>query len=372
MKFNLNVAPLKDALNLGVINSNISKFFEKSTVVELTVDGDNELRINTQATSLLSEATIKGDNEDKGTASAIVDCILFKQLVSTVDTNEMSLDFQDNFLVVQCGKSKFNVPKLLTDEDGASLDRPASGSDVESNLCGELHPTVWKYVQDHQLYAVAMSQINKVYTRVWISGDRGVLTGDPTLSFFTYQPDSDLDSSCLVSSTIVNLLSTLEEGSKLYRVSDNSYVVDMSSDVFEFRSQFMVDHEDENGMGTYDADMIFDMVFDDTQTSVNVSKQKLYSNVKQAELFSSSSDPLVFVEASDSGLKLVNDNVNCKISSDNPGINYKVGFTLTDLDTVVSHMDGDDIEFAPIVKEDEVFGIRLKSGNLVALLGGVE
>lgn len=371
MKFSLNVAPLKDALNLGVINSNISKFFEKSTVVELTVDGDT-LRINTQATSLLSEALIKGSNDDNGSASAIVDCTLFKQLVSTVDVNEMTLDFEDNFLVVECGKSKFNVPKLLTDEDGASLDRPASESEIDGNLCGELHPSTWKYVQDHQLYAVAMSQINKVYTRVWIGGDKGVLTGDPTLSFFTYQPSSDLDSSCLVSSTIVNLLSTLDEGSKMYKVSDNSYVVVMDSDTFTFKSQFMVDHEDEGGMGTYDADMIFEMVFDETQVPVEVSKPKLYSNVKQAELFSSSSNPLVYVEADNSGLKLVNDNVNCKISSDSSPLDYKVGFTLNDLDTVVSHMDGDTIEFAPIVKEGEVFGVRLKSGDLVALLGGVE
>ena len=84
MKFSLNVKPLKDAMDLGIINGNISKFFEKSTVVELSVSG-NELQLNTQATSLLSEAVIKGNNEDGQEAYAIVDCVLFKSLIGSLD-----------------------------------------------------------------------------------------------------------------------------------------------------------------------------------------------------------------------------------------------------------------------------------------------
>ena len=73
MQFSLNVAPLKSALDLAVVNSNISKFFEKSTVVELSVTG-SKLFVNTQATALLSEVVIPGNNVDNGEASAIVDC----------------------------------------------------------------------------------------------------------------------------------------------------------------------------------------------------------------------------------------------------------------------------------------------------------
>ena len=371
MKFNLNVKPLKDAMDLAIISGNISKFFEKSTVIELTVS-DDILRLNTQATSLVSEATIKGYNEDKGVASAIVDCQLFKQLVSTIDGNEVCLDFQDNFLVVQYGKSKFNVPKLLSDEDEASLDRPALEESLKGSLKTELHPDNWKYIQDHQLYAVAMSQIHKVYTRVWVDADKGVLTGDPNLGFFTYQPESDLSGSCLVSSTIVNLLSVLEDGSSVYSVDDSSYVVCMSCDSFDFRSQFTVEHEEQNGMGSYDSDMIFAMVLDNSNEPVKLSKSKLASTVKQAGLFASASDPLIYITASESGFKLENDNVNCVICKDASNLNYSIAFTVSDLETTVSHMDDDDLYMSPIVKEGEVFGVRFSSGKLIALLGGVE
>ena len=371
MQFSLNVAPLKSALDLAVVNSNISKFFEKSTVVELSVTG-SKLFVNTQATALLSEVVIPGNNVDNGEASAIVDCVLFKQLVSTIDGNEMTLDFQDNFLVVKCGKSKFNVPKLLSDEDAASLDKPVSDSDVADSLCGELHVDVWKYIQNHQLYAVALSQINKVYTRVWVNNDKGVLTGDPTLSIFTYQPSSDLDSSCLVSSTIVNLLATLDSGTKLYRASDTSYLVVMDTDAFSFRAQFNVDREDETGIGVYDSDMILDMVLDDTQKGVKVPKSKMNSTVKQASLFSSASNPYVYVSAGSDGVRMTSDNVNCLLSPDTSDVEYNVKFAISDVDMVVSHMETEDVELYPIVKEGEVFGVRLVSGNLTALVGGAE
>ena len=371
MKFNLNVAPLKAAMDLGIIQSNISKFFEKSTVIELSVEGDL-LRLNTQATSLLSEATIKGYNEEKFTGSAIVDCTLFKQLINTIDSNEVTLDFQDNMLVVMSGKSKFNVPKLLEDEEGASLDRPELEENLKSSFSGELHPSMWKYIQDHQLYSVAMSQVYKVYTRVWVSKDKGVLAGDYSTSMFTYQPHSDLDSSCLVSPTIVNLLSVLEEGTKLYHMDEQNYVVCMNTDSFDFRSQFTVEHEDENGIGVYAADDIFSMVFDDSVPAAKISQKKLYSTVKQAALFASSSDPLVFLVADENGIVLENDNVSCKVNKDSYPIEYKVGFNISELDTVVSHMDGDELQVAPIVKDDEVYGVRFVSGDMVALIGSVE
>lgn len=371
MKFNLNVQPLKDAMNLGIISSNISKFFEKSTVIQLTAEG-NTLRINTQATSLLSEAVISGDNEDGNAATAIVDCTLFKSLVGTLTSNEMSLDFQENSLVVESGRSRFNVPKLLTDEDAASLDRPASTDKLKGKHCTELKPATWKYIQDHQLYAVAMSQIQKVYTRVWVSANKGVLTGDPQMSLFTYQENNALDSDCLVSSTVVNLLSVLDEGSQLYHYNDSSYVVVMTCDAFTFTSQFTVEHESESGIGTYAADMIFEMVLDDSQQSVKVSRSKMYANIKQASLFASSSNPLISVEADDKGIKLVNKNVNCRIAKENSGMQYTACFTVNDIDTVVSHLDEEDILVTPIVKDDEVFGLRFSTSNMVALLGSVE
>lgn len=366
MKFGLSVAPLKDAMNLGIISSNISKFFEKSTVIELNAEGDT-LRLNTQATSLLSESYIKGDNQDGGIGNAIVDCLLFQKLIDTIDTSEIVLDFQDNVLTVQSGKSSFNVPKLMTDEDDVSLDRPV---EVGDSSVTELHPETWKYIQDHQLYALALSQINRAYTRVWVSPERGALTGDPSMSFFTYQPSCDLDSNCLVSSTIVNLMAMMEPGAELYHIDDSNYVVKVHTDSFEFVSQFTVDHEDKNGMGEYGADMIFDMVLNDANT-VDVSLSKLNSVLKQATLFSSASDPLITLESSDKGIKLVNDNVNCKISNDTSS-DYSVSFKVQDISLVVSHMDGDTVSVSPIIKEGEVFGERFKSNDLVALLGGVE
>lgn len=371
MKFKCNVAPLVDCMNLAIINSNISKFYEKSTVVELTVDGST-LTLNTQATSLTSEASVRGDNVDGSSCSAIVDCVLLKQLVSGLTSNDVTFDFQDNCVVVMSGRSKFTVPKLLTDEEEASLDKPLKEEELANVAHSELHPDVWKTIQDHQLYAIASSQIHKVYTRVWVSKEKGVLTGDPNNSVFTYQPESDLVNSCLVSSTIVNLLASLEAGARIYCVSDTVYVVYMDVDSFSFCSQFTVDLEDESTIGTYESDMIFDMVLDESQQEFEVSKSSLTSTAKQASLFASASNPFISVVANNNGVRLVNDNVNCQISSDPSQVEYEAQFILSDLDSVVSHMTDDSMFASPIVKEGEVFGLRFRSGSMVALLGGVE
>lgn len=371
MKFSLNVKPLKDAMDLGIISGNISKFFEKSTVVELSVTG-SELQLNTQATSLLSEATIKGNNEDGGDAYAIVDCMLFKSLIGSLDSNTVTLDFQDTSVVVKSGKSKFNVPKLLTDEDDVSLDKPVSVNDLGNKFCGQLDVNVWKYIKDHQLYALASSMVYKVYTKVWVDKEQGVLTGDSENSMFTYYPKGDLQGTNLVSSTIVNLLSSLEETTKLYSVDTTTYVACMSVDSFDFRAQFTVDVDGDSRIGDYGSDMIFNMVLDDSQSEVPVSKDNMYADIKRASLFSSAFNPTITLKADDNGVYLVNDNVNCCLNSDSSDIDYELVFNVSELDTVVSHMDLSDLSMSPVVKEGEVLAIRFKSDNgFVALIGGI-
>lgn len=370
MKFTLTTKPLKDALQLVIINGNISKFFEKSTVLQISVDGDT-LILNTEATSLLSEARLKGSNSSGERGMAIVDNVLFKNLIGTIDTSEVSLEFDDNAVIVESGKSQFSVPKIFGEDDGVSIDKPADEESVQSGLCGEVRPAIWKYIQTHQMYAIATSIMHRVYMRAWADKDRGVLTGNPETSIFTYQPQSDMQDCCLLTQTVVNLLSSLDDATKLYRKDETHYVADMDTDSIRFRAEFSVDEESEDGIGVYDADMIFEMIFDESQEEVSIKKSKLLSAIKQASLFTTASDSFITVESGASGVKIKNGSADCLISSGSFS-SYSVEFSMSDFSSVIGHMDGDDISISPIVKDDEVFGLRFSSGKLVALLGSID
>lgn len=371
MEFKLNTKPLKDALDLTVVNINISKFFEKSTVIELSVEG-NKLRLNTQATSLLSEAYINGYCDEQGTASAIVDNTLFKNLISTLESNEVSLEFTDNALVVKSGKSKFNVPLLFISEDDAlSLDRPQAVTE-QLQYFGELDTDAWKLIRDNQLYALSISQIYKVYTRVWMGKEQGTITGDPTMSFFTYNSNNPLNSTCMLSSTVVNLLSSLENGSKIYKIDEDNYSVFMDVDSFTFNTQFTVEHEGQDDIGDYNSEVVLSKVLDDSVTKVPVSKSKIYKYAKQASLFKS--DAVIYIRSNGNEVRLVNDDVDCVLSTETTGMEYNIGFVVSDLAVVVSHMVSEDLSMNPLVdpESQEVYGVRFTGDELYTILGGVE
>ena len=145
----------------------------------------------------------------------------------------------------------------------------------------------------------------------------------------------------------------------------------MDIDSIRFRSEFSVDVEDADGIGVYDSEMIFEMIFDDSQSDVAVKKSKISSAIKQASLFSSSSDSFITVESGSNGIKIKNGSANCLVESGDFD-EYSVEFSVSDFSSVVNHMDGDDIKISPIVKDGEVFGLRFTAGQMIALLGSVD
>ena len=56
MRFTVNTKPLQDVLDLVVVQGNISKFYQKSTILQISVDDKKRLQFNSEADSVISEA----------------------------------------------------------------------------------------------------------------------------------------------------------------------------------------------------------------------------------------------------------------------------------------------------------------------------
>ena len=116
MNFNVSTKPLTDALNLGVINQNVSKFYQKSCLAQVTAS-KRDLKINLEASNVLSELHLRGSGDSEETVTTFVDCLLLKQLVSTFEANVTTFEFTEGGLILHSGKSKFTLPKMIDDSE---------------------------------------------------------------------------------------------------------------------------------------------------------------------------------------------------------------------------------------------------------------
>ena len=370
MKFTTNTKPLVDSLNLGIINSNVSNFHKKSGIVQLTAEGST-LRINIEASMIRTEIELKGSGE--GTKSTIfVDSLLFKQLVGTLDTATVTLNIDDDGLKIQSGKSRFTIPKSL-DAGDLELAQPAVPADNAVAL--DIHIDDWKFVKDYQMYAIAMSFVFPVYTRVWVGESGDVLVGNYATSLFTHSKKGNLGTTCLLSDTIINLFTSLPEGAKLIK-SGSDYLITFNADGYTYKTQFTPQYESDPEVGPYNAEVFLEMMNSsnpgNTVVTANVTKL-----LNQALLLSSTVEDTISFSVKDNVLYLKDNNVDSQIALEGSGVpDYRVTFKLETLKKVVANYPDDKISFEPLWGESSVEsgvaeGIRIWNKDITTVVAGV-
>lgn len=367
MNFNVSTKPLTDALNLGVVNQNVSKFYQKSCLAQITASR-RDLKINLEAANVLSELHLKGSGDTDESVTIFVDCLLLKQLVSTFEASVTTFEFTEGGLVLHSGKSKFTLPKML---DGSELELTAPNTSEEgTGTAITIDQSDWKFIKDHQMYAIAMSFIHPVYTRVWLGESGDVLVGDFDNSLFTHSKKSKLGNTCLLSDTIVNLFNTLPEGAKL-RSLGSSYIVTVTTDGFDYISEFKPIYESDEGVGSYNSDIILDMM-NHGDAGVKVNTAAINKFLNQAALLSTNTEDTIKFAVSDSNVSLVDSNVDCKLPVEGVTEPFSVEFKTSLLKSVISNFDEEVVSVAPMKQEDTVAGILVWSKNMTAVLASID
>ena len=181
MRFTVSTKPFSDGLNLAIVNSNVSKFSQKSNIAQVSVS-NNQLVVNLECDNVKTEIRFKGGiDSELSDKIATVSCLVLKQLVSTFDSAVTTVEFDENGLILYSGKSKFVVPDIIKNTD-MELNKPrynAGGSDIR-----QIDKASWKFIDDHQMFAISMSFVNPIYTRCWIGDTTDVLVGDMDNSIF--------------------------------------------------------------------------------------------------------------------------------------------------------------------------------------------
>lgn len=369
MEFTVNTKPLIDALSLGIVNANVSKFFSKSCMAQVKAD-KHHLTINLEASRIETELTLKGAGNSDETAIIFVDCLLLKQLVSTFESGTTVLEFTDSGLVLHSGKSKFTLPKMLDADD---FEFKAVDSLEGSGNIVKINKSNWKFVKDNQMYAIAMSFIHPIYTLVWTGSSGDVIVGDFDNSVFTHSKQGDLKETCLLTDTIINLFNALPDGSELL-MSGKDYIVRAVTDTYQYRSKFKPQYEDDDDLGSYNSDMILNMMSKPNSGFSKVKSSIINKFLSQAAILSTSAEATMKFGVQKDEIFLEDSNVDCKIPFTCVGEvpEYEITFKADLLKSVISHYGDDEISVAPLTVDDEITGIILWNDKLTTVLAGVE
>ena len=366
MKFTVSTKPLKVAANLAVINQNVSNFYQRSTLIQLTANA-TDLTVNTESKGIFSEVVLKGVGEG-AEDGVLLDCLLFKQLVSTINTPQVTIEFTNNGITILAGKSTYALPKQM-DIDEMKLTSPTKVEDNASAV--DIDKNGWKFIKEHQLFARSTDKNNPVYMYVW-TGDSDVLVGDYANSLFTYSSVGQLDNPCLLSQSIINLLASMPDDAKLIS-SGESYVVSVKSDSYEYTAQFDPLYESEDN-GNYNADIILGMMTPESDNGVVVNGDEIIAALNQSLLLTTAKDHTIMFKVAKDGVRVTDTKVNCFVAPENEysGDSFELKFSPTVLKSVISACPASIIKICPTIVEDEVVGITIIDDSLTVVLGGID
>lgn len=368
MKFTVSTKPLVEGLNLGILDANVSKFYERSTMVQIRASREAGLVINIEAAQIKSKLEFKGACEGEGEAIVFVDSLLFKKLVSTFEASTTTLELLEDSLVLYSGKSKFSLPKVV-DAD-LRLPEPASAEDGAT----EIKKDAWRFIKDYQLYALGMSFIAPVYTKVWVGESGDVLAGDFQLNLFTHSSKGTLGRTCLLTDTIINLFNALPDGAKLYPL-EKTFVIKYVGDSFSYTTEFEPKHESDPDMGSYRTDLIMPMLASN-ESGYTVKVVAIQKILSQADLLSTSTEETVSLISENNQLKLVGEHVNAELETTGTSADYELPFKIVDLKSIMSNCSEESIIIRPAYNIDgddkRLVGINVDSNALKVVISAAE
>lgn len=366
MKFTVSTKPLKDSLNLGIINKNVN-CFQKSTLVQITAN-KTSLIINTEADSIISEIHLKGVGDEDRETSIIVDSLLFKKLISPMTSSQIEFEFEPDHLTLRSGKSTFTMPKLV-DTSEMRLQSPHSPNSFDSSSI-DIVKSDWEFIRDHQLFAKATSYVNAVYTMIWVGESGDVLVSDFVNSLFTRSKITSFAKTCLLSDTIVNLFSSLPDGAKMIQEND-SFVVSVTTDGFDYIANLRPKFES-NENGNYNSDIIIGMMENANTDAISVNVSDIKPVLNQMVLLHSGSSHTVTFDVSDGHITISDENV-CSVvdTNDSSDSTYSILFNMELLKPVITNCSEPTVQISPILNNDVVSGILITSGKLTIALAGM-
>lgn len=365
-----NLLPLKEAVDLVVIPSNVSQYYGLSTVIQLTIDNDEEIRLNSASELLYSEAFVPGTASGDIGARIIVDALQFRQLINSLDASIVELAIVNNNLIITVGKSTYTVASASVVAD-KELPRPAQpqGTGVE------IDPVVWKTIKAGQMYAIVDSSVDQVYRSIY-NGESETIVGDRTIGLFTVYDRAGLPTVCLYNRNVIGLMLKLGDSGLLYQL-DTTYVVQMLTDTYNYTAEIIP--ESSISTDLYQPRMILDLIQDKYEVGLVVSTTQFRRVLAQAGFLGdkNATTNVVTLDADGSSLWVRGDAFKVELPGELLGslgdleYKYQAMFSVKFLDSVIRHCVDDTVAIHPYYRNDLLVGCVFVSGGISTILARV-
>ena len=345
MKFTVSTKPLKNVTNLGIIKANVSKYFYRSNLVQITASRDT-LKLNIEASGIKTRMTLKGSGDEDTTKAIIVDCLTFKNLIDSIDKDVVSIEFIDGGIYVHAGTSKFAISQII-DVNDVQLDEPVGQYATSDSI--EIKPAEWQFVKDHQMYAISTSENHPVYKHVWVGTNTGIIVGDFDSSLFTFSKSSDLGTTCLLPPSLINLFTSIPEGSTVSKIG-REYVLNIETDSYSMITEFVPKYEDDEAVGSYNSQIILGML-NHPENFITVETTPIIKFINQTAIISQSDiDKVLEFSLADGKLTLTNksSSYSMEVTTDAA---YTVRFATEFIKSVLSNFDADTVNIAPMTRK---------------------
>ena len=342
MKFTVSTIPLKNVMNLGIIKSNISKFYYRSNIVQITADRDT-LKLNIEAASIKTRMTLRGSGDEDAVRTVMVECLKFKNLIDSIDSEIISLEFIDGGLYVHTGTSKFAISQII-DANDAQLDEPVDNFDTANTIT--ITSSDWQFINDHQMFAISTSEKRPVYKNVWVGSDNAAIVGDFDASLFTYSKHGNFDSSCLIPPTLINLFTSIPEGSTIAKI-DKNYVLNIETDNYSMVTEFTPKYEDDETVGSYNSEIILN-ILKHPENFITLDINPIIKFINQTAIVNQSDAGKITDFILGDGKLLLNNRSNSYSTEVDTDASYTVKFATAYLKSVLSNLDDDKVNVAPM------------------------
>ena len=342
MKFTVSTTPLKNVMNLGIIKSNISKFYYRSNIVQITADRDT-LKLNIEAASIKTRMTLRGSGDEDAVRTVMVECLKFKNLIDSIDSEIISLEFIDGGLYVHTGTSKFAISQII-DANDAQLDEPVDNFDTANTIT--ITSSDWQFINDHQMFAISTSEKRPVYKNVWVGSDNAAIVGDFDASLFTYSKHGNFDSSCLIPPTLINLFTSIPEGSTIAKI-DKNYVLNIETDNYSMVTEFTPKYEDDETVGSYNSEIILN-ILKHPENFITLDINPIIKFINQTAIVNQSDAGKITDFILGDGKLLLNNRSNSYSTEVDTDASYTVKFATAYLKSVLSNLDDDKVNVAPM------------------------
>lgn len=373
MIFEVNASALKDAVNTGIINANISKYYKKSSITQIKAYGDHiELIVNYD--HVITQLNIPGEGDFDSTSPYFVDSATFKQLINTIDCDIVFLDFIDGGIIISTTSSKFTVSNIVNTED---FELSAPSVDVPKLSKIPFDSEDWKFIKTNQLYALANNFLNPIYTMVYVGNDSDVIVGDYDHGIFTHSKKTSMQGPCLFKSDIINLFTSLDGDPSVYinTITDPkhaSYILTNTFDTYSYISEIFPIYEGSD-YGEYHADLILN-TFEETQYACNADANAVYKFLTQVGVLSNSNDSVIQWKYQDSTLTLSNKVCKCELPTDGECCDYTIKLPLDLLQSIFSKYIkySEPVNISPRIVDGDFVGILITNSDVETVLAAVE